>query len=113
MPDGEPQVVDNPERARFEVHVDGAVAGFTEYRRTSSSVSFTHTEIGDAYEGQGLGSVLARGALDTVRAEGRRVLPHCSFIRSWIQRHPEYLDLVPAERWAQFGLTRSGEPDRA
>jgi uncharacterized protein len=113
MPNGEPQVVDNAERARFEVRVDGAVAGFTEYRRTSSTVSFMHTEVDDAYEGQGLGSLLARRALDAVRAEGRRVLPHCPFIRGWIQRHPGYVDLVPAERQAQFGLAPEGEPDRA
>jgi predicted GNAT family acetyltransferase len=113
MADGEPQVVDNAERARFEVRVDGEVAGFTEYRRTPSTVSFLHTEIDDAFEGQGLGSQLARRALDAVRAEGRRVLPYCPFIRGWLQRHPDYHDLVPAGRQAQFGLVPAGEPDRA
>ncbi len=99
-----PQVVDHPEAGRFEVLVDGEVAGYAEYRRTATSVSFTHTVVEPAFEGRGLGSVLARGALDAVRAEGLQVLPHCPFIRAWIERHPAYVDLVPAGRRARFGL---------
>jgi predicted GNAT family acetyltransferase len=99
-----PQVVDDAAGSRFEVLVDGAVAGFAEYRRTTSSISFTHTVVDPAFEGRGLGSVLARGALDAAREQGARVLPFCPFIRAWIERHPAYLDLVPAGRRAQFGL---------
>ena len=56
---------------------------------------FTHTEVFDAFEGKGVGSALARGALDAVRADGtRQVLPRCPFIRGWIERHPDYQDLV-------------------
>ncbi len=104
MTDSAPQVVDSPEAGRFEVRVDGVVAGYAEYRRTPSTVSFTHTVVDPAFEGRGLGSVLARGALDAVRAEGAQVLPHCPFIRAWIERHPDHLDLVPAGRRARFGL---------
>ncbi len=113
MTDEEPRVVDNSERSRFEVLVDGKVAGFSEYRRTSGTVAFTHTVVDEAFEGRGLGSVLARGALDAVREKGSAVLPYCPFIRGWIQRHPDYLDLVPAERRAEFALGPPGEPDRA
>ena len=67
-----PTVVHNPEQSRYEIHVDGERAGFTRYRRTPDAVVFDHTEIDDAYEGQGLGGQLARGALDDVRAHGRR-----------------------------------------
>ncbi|GJF06441.1 hypothetical protein PSD17_53880 [Pseudonocardia sp. D17] len=51
---------------------------------------FTHTEVDDRFGGRGLGGVLARGALDAARARGLRVRPDCPFIRSWIEKHPEY-----------------------
>ena len=104
MTDSAPVVVDVPAARRFEVLVDGRVAGFAEYRRTSSSVSFTHTVVDAEFEGRGLGSVLARGALDASREAGLAVLPFCPFIRGSVERHPAYLDLVPAGRRAQFGL---------
>ncbi len=103
------QVVDDVARSRFEVLVDGEVAGFAEYRRTPTSVSFTHTVVEPAYEGRGLGSVLARRALDATRESGAQVLPYCPFIRAWIARHPEYLDLVPAGRRARFHLPAAGD----
>ncbi len=57
-------------------------------------ITFTHTEVGDAFEGRGVGGQLARRALDDARARGLRVQPRCSFIRSWIDRHDDYQDLV-------------------
>jgi predicted GNAT family acetyltransferase len=109
----ESRVVDNPQIGRFELLADGAVAGFAEYERTGSTVSFTHTVIDPSFEGRGLGSVLARGALDAVRNEGSSVLPFCPFIRAYIQRHPEYLDLVPPDQRTRFELAAvSGEPDQ-
>ncbi len=98
------EVVDDVARSRFEVLVDGEVAGFAEYRRTPGRVSFTHTVVEPAFEGRGLGAVLARRALDATRAAGEQVLPYCPFIRGYIARHPEYLDLVPAGRRARFDL---------
>jgi predicted GNAT family acetyltransferase len=112
--DTDPEVVDNLEASRFEVVVDGEVAGFAEYRRTKSSVAFTHTVIDPAYEGRGLGSVLARSALDATREAGFAVLPFCPFIRGYIQRHPAYLDLVPEHRRAAFHLASApDQPGRA
>ena len=108
----EPHVVDNPDASRFELLVDGTVAGFAEYRRTASSVAFTHTVIEPSFEGRGLGSALARGALDASRQAGHAVLPFCPFIRGYIQRHPAYLDLVPANRRARFELPGASDPDR-
>ncbi|MCZ2857507.1 GNAT family N-acetyltransferase [Blastococcus sp. VKM Ac-2987] len=104
MTTGGTTVVDRPETGRFEALVDGKVAGLAEYRRRGSSVAFTHTVVDPEFEGRGVGSALARGALDAVREEGASVLPFCPFIRSWIQRHPDYADLVPANRRAKFGL---------
>jgi len=63
---------------------------------------FTHTEIDPEFEGKGLGSQLARGALDAVRAEGSRVVPLCPFMAGYIERHPDYQALVDAELLARF-----------
>lgn len=112
MTENGPTVVDNPVAGRFEVLVDGEVAGFAEYRRTKDATAFTHTVVDPAYEGRGLGSTLARGALDATRAAGSPVLPFCPFIRRYIQRHPAYLDLVPEGRRAEFDLTPPEEADR-
>ena len=80
---------------RYEAWVDGVLAGFADYQVTEVLIVFTHTEVGDAYEGQGVGSAIARYALDDVRSTGtHRVLPMCPFIKGWMQRHPEYQDLA-------------------
>ncbi|MFI0356702.1 GNAT family N-acetyltransferase [Actinomadura sp. 9N407] len=89
------EITDNPEASRYEIHVDGALAGFAEYTTRPGEVVFTHTEIDKAFGGQGVGGALARGALDEVRAKGGvNVVPQCSFIKSWIDKHPDYADLV-------------------
>ncbi|MDQ1520438.1 MAG: molybdenum cofactor cytidylyltransferase [Actinomycetota bacterium] len=88
-------VRDNPDRLRYEVFDDdGALAGFAQYVLRSDRMIFVHTEIDDAFEGKGLGSKLAAGALDDVRRRGHLVVPLCPFIASYIERHPEYDDLV-------------------
>ena len=89
-------IVDNAERSRFEIHVDGELAGFTVYRQRPGIVDLVHTEIGDAFEGRGLGGQLARGALDQVRASGRQVVATCPFIKGWIAKHEDYQDLLVA-----------------
>ena len=99
-----PTVTDVSDRRRFEIEVDGAVLGFAYYRRRPGVISFLHTEIDPAREGEGLGTLLVKAALDTARAEGLAVLPYCPFFRGFIDRHREYLDLVPVERRAKFAL---------
>ncbi|HEY3501845.1 MAG TPA: GNAT family N-acetyltransferase [Actinocatenispora sp.] len=97
-------VVDDPAATRYEISVDGAPAGFVEYHRFADEIAFLHTEIDPAYEGRGLGSLLARHALDAAREAHQAVLPYCPFIRGWMTRHPDYLDLVPDGQRARFGL---------
>jgi uncharacterized protein len=88
-------VQDNPDEDRFEaLDESGVVAGFAAYRRDGDSVVLTHTEVDDAFEGRGVGSTLVRGALDALREEGRQVVPQCPFVRSYIERHDEYADLL-------------------
>ena len=92
-------VTDNPTAMRFEAHVGGRLAGFAEYQLTDELVVFTHTEVDPAFEGQGVGSAIARHALDHVVADGtRKVLAVCPFIKGWIQRHPEYLAVTYGAR---------------
>ncbi len=99
-----PTVTDVSDRRRFEIAVGGAVLGFAEYRRRPGVISFIHTEIDPAHKGEGLGTLLVKAALDTARAEELAVLPYCPFVQGFIDRHREYLDLVPVERRAKFAL---------
>lgn len=89
-------VADHPDQKRYEVRSDSQLAGSVEYRLRPGRIVFTHTEIDDAFEGQGLGGKLARAALDDARARGLRVTPLCPFIAEWIRRHPDYAELVEA-----------------
>lgn len=88
------QVRDRPDLEYYEITVDGTRAGLAAYELDGGVITFTHTEVDDAYEGQGLGGTLARFALDDARSRGLRVRPLCPFIRGWIKRHPDYQDLV-------------------
>jgi predicted GNAT family acetyltransferase len=100
----ETAVSDNPALHRYEITADGEVAGFTVYEMRPGVIAFMHTEIRDEYGGHGLGSILVRCTLDDVRTRGLAVLPYCPFVRSWLERHDDYVDLVPAGQRAQFGL---------
>lgn len=87
-------IQDRPELEYYEISVDGRRAGLAAYELVDGVISFTHTEVDDAYEGQGLGSRLARYALDDARTRGLQVRPLCPFIKTWIRRHEDYADLV-------------------
>ena len=92
----DPTITDNPAKSRYEIHVDGRRAGLARYRGGDEDgvLVFDHTEVDDAYEGQGLGGRLAQGALDDVRARGLKVVAECPFIRRWISEHDDYQDLL-------------------
>jgi predicted GNAT family acetyltransferase len=105
---GQTTVRNVPERDRFEIELDGNVVGFLQYRRRPGAMAFLHTEIDPEHEGEGLGGILVSAALGEARRADLRVLPFCPFVRSYIERHPEHLDLVPAERRAGFGLSLDG-----
>jgi uncharacterized protein len=92
------EVIDNPDEQRYEARLDGKLAGFAAYRfRGDKQIVFTHTEVDDAFEGQGVGGALARAALDDVRSKAEReVVAMCPFIASWIEKHPDYQDLLAA-----------------
>ncbi len=104
MPADNITIANNPAAHRYEVHADGTLAAFAEYNLLKEAVMFTHTEVLPAHEGQGIGSRLARFALDDVRRQGLHAIPVCQFIAGYIRRHPEYLDLVTAESRRAFGV---------
>ena len=88
-------VTDNAEQSRFEVSVDGTLAGYATYQRKQDAVLFVHTEVFDEYAGQGLAAQLAKAALGTVRAAGSTIVPLCPYIKAYVQKHaPEYDDLL-------------------
>jgi predicted GNAT family acetyltransferase len=83
----------NSQLERFELDVEGHTA-VAYYRLAPGVITFTHTEVPPELGGRGIGSQLARGALDAVRAEGLKVIPECPFIRGYIGKHAEYADLL-------------------
>lgn len=88
------EVRDNPDESRFEAYVDGQLAGFSAYLLAGGTLNFIHTEVDDAYEGKGVGSSLVRQELDQLRErEGLKVTASCPFVRAWMRKHPEYLEL--------------------
>lgn len=86
-------VVHESEKNRFAVHTEGETAVLN-YRLSEHEVVFTHTGVPSALEGRGIGSRLVRAGLDWARAQGLRVVPMCSFVIGYIERHQEYADLT-------------------
>lgn len=97
-------VKDNAEAERFEIAVEGEVAGFAQYRRRPELIAFVLTEIEPQFEGQGLASRLIGSALNAARADGLSVLPFYPFVNAYINKHPDYADLVPEAYRERFGL---------
>lgn len=104
------KVVNNPEQNRYELRRDEELVGFVTYRERPGLIALVHTETDNRLEGQGLASALVAGALDDVRERGLEVLPFCPFANAFIQRHPEYADLVPAAYREQFHLEGEETP---
>jgi predicted GNAT family acetyltransferase len=92
--DSSVRVVDDPTRHRYEAFVDDELAGFVTYRTRPGVVVLVHTEVDPAFEGHGVGGSLAKAALDDVGSKGLKVDPRCPFIARYLERHPEYADLV-------------------
>ena len=97
-------VVDVPERGRFEIRIGDRTVGLASYHVENDTMTLPHTEIDPAVGGQGLGTALVAGVLAAARERGLHVLPYCSFVRHYIQQHPEDVDLVPEDDRGHFGL---------
>ena len=89
------EVIQDPSMNRFELLIDGVQAGIADYQIRDNTIVFVHTEIDPSFREHGLGSELARGALNLVRADTEyRVVASCPFISEWIGEHAEYQDLL-------------------
>ena len=86
-------VINNPNLGRYELAVEGHIAA-AYYHRSNGVVTFDHTEVPPELGGKGIGSKLVKGALDQVRADGLKVVAECPFVKGWIQKHPDYRDLL-------------------
>ncbi|TDC91274.1 N-acetyltransferase [Nonomuraea deserti] len=89
-------VVDNPTESRFEIHVDGKVAGFADYRLLPTKIVFKHTEVLPEFQGQGLAGKLVGHALRMSADTGLRLVPLCTYVARYIERHPEFQDITDA-----------------
>ena len=92
--DSQVTIRDDPGENAYVIEVDGERAGKAEYRIHEGRAVFTHTEVDDAFSGRGLGSRLARFALDDTRRKGMKIVPRCPFIAAYVKRHEEYHDMV-------------------
>ena len=88
------RIVDNPGERRYEALLEDRVVGVSEYHLVGDQIIFLHTEVDPSVEGLGVGSRLAKGALDDVRQRGLKVVAECPFIAAWLKRHREYADLL-------------------
>ncbi len=100
----ETSVVDVPDRGRFEIRLGDRVVGLASYHVEDGTMALPHTEIDPTVGGRGLGSALVAGVLTAARERGLTVLPYCSFVRHYIQQHPETVDLVAEADRPHFGL---------
>jgi len=100
----ETSVVDVPEKGRFEIRVGDRVVGLASYHVDNGTMTLPHTEVDPAMGGRGLGTALVSGVLAAARERGLHVLPYCSFVRRYIQQHPEDVDLVAEDDRPHFGL---------
>ncbi|MEO8217965.1 MAG: GNAT family N-acetyltransferase [Acidobacteriota bacterium] len=90
------RIVDNKDANRWEAHVGNDLA-VANYRRGEGRITFTHTEVPAQFEGQGVAGKLVKAALDQAKDEGLEVIPRCSFVKGYIERHAEYQPLVANE----------------
>ena len=88
------EVVENIAQQRYELLVDGELAGVETYRIRDDTITFLHTKVFDGFVGRGLASQLITYVLDDARVRGFRVVPRCPLVAAFIERHPEYEDLV-------------------
>ena len=87
------EVTNNAGEHRFELAVDDQIAA-TYYEIADGVITFVHTEVPPALGGKGIGSKLIRGALDQVREDGLKVIAQCPFVKAFIEKHPDYQDLL-------------------
>lgn len=92
------EVIDVPERARYEATIDGVLAGILDYVAKRSRIALVHTEVSPSHEGRGVAAALVRFALDDARRRELKVIPTCPYVQQYLARHPGDLDIVVTRR---------------
>ena len=87
-------LANNPTESRFEIAVDGELAGYLAYSLGDGVIDLQHTVVIPSFRGQGLAGQLAERAFEDTRAQGLKVIPSCPFVAGWIPDHPEVQDLL-------------------
>jgi predicted GNAT family acetyltransferase len=88
------EIKNDVENHQYVAEIDGAIAGLAVYHLRGGRHIFVHTEVSDEFANAGVGSAIVRTALDEIRSQGGIVVPICPFFAGWIERHPEYDDIV-------------------
>ena len=88
------RIEDDRDARRYKVWIGDEFAAYSEYENEPGRLVFTHTVVRPRFEGRGIGSRLAKFAVDDVQARGLRITPVCPFVRSWLKRHHEYDSIV-------------------
>jgi len=100
-------VRDNPDRHRFEIDLGDGSFAFAAYKLSPGKITFTHTEVPEDHEGQGLGTLLIRAALDSARERGLHVVPVCRFFAAYMKKHSETWDLIDPAYRQMLGIDAS------
>ncbi len=99
------EIKNNYEKSRYEILINGELAGFADYEVIEDTVKFPHTEVDPAFGGRGVGSALVEFALEDVKEQGKFVAPICPFVAKAISKKPDqYLSLVPESERAKYGI---------
>lgn len=98
--EGHVEVVDVPTESRFELRIDGVRVGVLDYSVHGDTFTALHTEVDPAYDGRGLGKQLVTHVLSVVGDTGMALRPVCPFVKRFLEKHPEYDDLVVAKKGA-------------
>ena len=94
-PTKQPDISNRQERHQYELDIDGKLAAWIHYRmRGEDTIELVHTEVKPGHEGQGLASKIASFAFDDARSRGLKVIPTCTYLQNFLQRRPEYQDLL-------------------
>jgi uncharacterized protein len=97
-------IENNTDKQQYEAKLDGKVVAFAEYRPIGTSLMFTHTEVNEDLEGKGVGGQLIRFALEDTKTQSMTVIPMCPFVKLFIQRHKEFIDVVHPSHRSVFGM---------
>lgn len=87
------ELIDNVEKKRYEVRV-GPEVPRVEYIRAGDKIYLTHTEVPPSLAGKGIGSRLIGAVLADIKEKGLTLIPLCPFVALYLQRNPEWKELV-------------------